>query len=109
MGPQPIVKVEVQVNVVPPAMVSSSRILSVLANPMEGVLGDLQLLVSVSSKGNEERGYLECHWIMSPSRRQGILFVAEMSDVAKEPTHGYRDCWPRLFPKGRSLDDWMLE
>ena len=34
------------------------------------------------SKGNEERGYLECRWIMSPSRRRGILFIAETSNIA---------------------------
>ena len=61
------------------------------------------------SKGNKERGYLERHWIMSPSRRRGILFVAETSNVPKEPTRGYQDRWPRLLPEGRSLDDWVLE
>ena len=50
MGPQPIVKVEVQEDVIPPAMVCSHLILPLLANPMEGSLGDLQLLVSISIK-----------------------------------------------------------
>ena len=61
------------------------------------------------SKGNEERGYLERRWIMSPSRQWGILFVAESSNVPQKPTHGYQDRWPRTLPEGRSLDDWMLE
>ena len=41
MGPQPIVKVQVQEDVIPPSMVCSRLILPVLANPMEGILGDL--------------------------------------------------------------------
>ena len=41
MGPQLIVKVQVQEDIVPPAMVSNRLILPLLANPMEGVLGDL--------------------------------------------------------------------
>ena len=61
------------------------------------------------SRRNKERGYLERCWIMSPSRRQGILFVAESSNFPKEPTRGYRNRWPRPLPKGHSLDDWMLE
>ena len=88
MGPQPIIKVKVQEDVIPPTMVCSHLVLPLLADPMEGVLGDLELLVSVSTSRNEERGYLECRRIMSPSRRQGILFIAESSNVAQEPTRG---------------------
>ena len=90
-------------------MVGGRLILPRLVNTMEGVLGDLELLFSVSTSRNKERGYLERRWIMSPSRRWGILFVAESSNLPKKPTHGYQDCWPGLLPKGRSLDDWMLE
>ena len=61
------------------------------------------------SRRNEERGYLERRGIMSPPRRRGILFVAELSNVPEEPTRGYRNRWPRLFSEGRSLDDWMLK
>ena len=50
VGPQPIVKVQVQEDVVPPAMMGRRLILPILANPMEGVLGNLQLLFSVSIK-----------------------------------------------------------
>ena len=91
-------------------MVCSRVILPLLANPVEGVLSDLSNPSSAFlSNRNKERGYLEHRWIMSPSRRQGVLFVAESSNVPKEPTRGYRDHWPRLLPEGRSLDDWMLE
>ena len=50
MGPQPIVKIQVWEDVIPPTMVCSCRILPCLENSMEGILGDLQLLVSVSIK-----------------------------------------------------------
>ena len=61
------------------------------------------------SRRNEERGYLERHWIMFPSRRRGILFVAESSNVPEKPTRGYQDRWPRSLPEGSGFDDWMLE
>ena len=41
MGPQPIVKVKVREDVVPPVMVSGRLILSLLADSMEGILGNL--------------------------------------------------------------------
>ena len=50
MGPQLIVKVKVREDVIPPAMVCSRLILPLLANPVEGSLGNLQLLFSVSIK-----------------------------------------------------------
>ena len=61
------------------------------------------------SRRNKERGYLEHRWVMSPSRRRGILFVAEPSNIAQEPTRGQRNRWSRPLPEGHSLDDWMLE
>ena len=42
MGPQPIIKEQVQKDIVPPAMVSGRLILPLLADPMKGVLGNLQ-------------------------------------------------------------------
>ena len=42
MGPQLIVKEQVWKNIVPPAMVGRHHVLPLLANPMEGVLGNLQ-------------------------------------------------------------------
>ena len=41
MGPQPIVKEQVQKDIIPPAMVGSRLILPLLADPMKGSLGDL--------------------------------------------------------------------
>ena len=41
MGPQSIIKEQVQEDVIPPVMMSSHLVLPILADPMEGVLGDL--------------------------------------------------------------------
>ena len=41
MCPQPIIEEKVWEDVIPPLMVCSRRILPLLDNPMEGVLGDL--------------------------------------------------------------------
>ena len=76
---------------------------------MEGISGDLQFLSAFLSRRNKERNYLEHRWIMSPSRQRGILFVAESSNLPKEPTRGYQNHWPRPFPEGRGFDDWMLK
>ena len=50
MGPQPIIKAQVREDIVPPTMVCSRRVLPCLENSMEGILGDLQFLVSISIK-----------------------------------------------------------
>ena len=50
VGPQPIIEIEVWEDVIPPVMVCSRLILPLLVNSVEGVLGDLQLLFSVSIK-----------------------------------------------------------
>ena len=47
-----------------------------------------KILLSVSTSRNEEGNYLDCHRVMSPPRRQGILFIAESSNIAQEPTGG---------------------
>ena len=46
MGPQVIVEEEVREDVIPPTMVCSHLILSLLADPVEGILGDLKELSS---------------------------------------------------------------
>ena len=88
MGPQPIIEEEVWEDIIPPPMVCSHLVLPLLADPMEGILGNLEILLSISSSRNKEGNYLEHRWIMSPSRQQGILFIAELSNVAQEPTGG---------------------
>ena len=50
MSPQLIIKEKVQEDVIPPTMVCSCLVLPLLADPVEGVLGDLQLLFSISIK-----------------------------------------------------------
>ena len=47
-----------------------------------------KILLSVSTSRNKEGSYLNCHWVMSPPRQQGILFIAESSNIAQEPTSG---------------------
>ena len=42
MGPQSIIEKEVWEDVIPPSMVCSRLILPLLADPMEGVLGNLE-------------------------------------------------------------------
>ena len=42
MHPEPVVEIEVHIHVVPPLIVGSLFILSILQNPMEGILGDLK-------------------------------------------------------------------
>ena len=62
VGPQPIIEVQVRKDVVPPAMVGSRLILPRLANPVEGVLGDLQLLFSVSIKKKQREKLPQVSW-----------------------------------------------
>ena len=42
VGPQPIIKEQVRKDIVPPVMVCSHLVLPLLADPMKGILGDLQ-------------------------------------------------------------------
>ena len=41
MGPQPIIKEQVRKDVIPPAMVCRRLVFPLLADPVEGILGDL--------------------------------------------------------------------
>ena len=41
MGPQPIIKVKIREDIVPPPVMSSRLVLPLLVNPMEGILGNL--------------------------------------------------------------------
>ena len=60
VGPELIVKEEVQVYVPPPMVVDNCLVIQLpwLPNPMEGVLGNLQFLSAFPSKGNKEGNYL---------------------------------------------------
>ena len=56
MGLQTIVKEEVWEDIIPPAVVCSCLVLSLLANLMEGILGDLESSpFSISSKPEMKR------------------------------------------------------
>ena len=59
MGPELIVEEQVQKDVIPPLMVCSRLILSLLADFMEGVLGDLSNSPQCFSK-QKRRGELPC-------------------------------------------------
>ena len=50
VGPQPIIKVQVWEDVIPPTMVCSHLVFPCLENSVEGILGNLQPLFSVSIK-----------------------------------------------------------
>ena len=90
-------------------MVCSRLILPIPANPVEGILGDLEILLSVSSSRNEEGNYLVHRWVMSPPRRWGMNPFVEMLDLPKEPTCGQLDCrLLNIFSEDRQLDDGML-
>ena len=56
MGPQPIVKIQVGKDVIPPAMVCRCLVFPFLANSVEGVLGDLSKFSSVFLQAETKRG-----------------------------------------------------
>ena len=62
IGPELIIKGEVQVNIPPPAIMDKHFIIWFpwFPNTMEGVLGDLNSLSVFPSRGNKEGNYLIC-------------------------------------------------
>ena len=69
MGPKVIVKVQIQEDIIPPTMVCSRLVLSLLTDPVEGILGDLKSSpLSVSSIRNKEENYLVSRQVVSPPR-----------------------------------------
>ena len=109
VGPQPIVEEEVWEDVIPPPMVCSHFVLPLFADPVEGILGDLEILLSIFSSRNEEGNYLVCRQVMSPPGQQGMNPFVEMLDLPKEPTCGQLDCrLLNIFSEDRQLDDGML-
>ena len=90
-------------------MVCNYFVLPLLTDSMEGILGDPEILLSVSSSRNEEGNYLMCRQVMSPPRRWGMNPLVETLDLPKKPTCGQLD--HRLlyiFSENRRLDDGML-
>ena len=57
MGPELIVEEQVWIHVLPPLIVGSFCVLTSLHDPMEGVLGDLSISLSISYK-QKQRGKL---------------------------------------------------
>ena len=109
MSPQPIVKEEIWEDIIPPAMVCSHLVLPLFVDPMEGILGNLEILLSVSPSRNEEGNYLMCRQVMSPPRHWGMNPVIKMFDPPKKPTCGQLDGQSSLIlAKDSRLDDGML-
>ena len=109
MGPQLIVKEEVREDIIPPLMVCSHLVLPFLTDPMEGILGDLEILLGISSSRNKEGNYLVHRRVMSPPGQQGMNPFVKMLDLPKEPTRGQLDDWLlNVLSKDRRLDDGML-
>ena len=109
MGPQLIIKEKVWKDVIPPMMVCSRLVLPLLTNSMEGILGDLKILLSISLNRNKEGNHLVCCWVMSPPRHQGMNPVIPMLNLTKKPTHGQFNGWTRyiLSKDGRSNDGML--
>ena len=63
--PQTIIEEEVREDIIPPVVVCSCRILPLFDNPVEGILGNLEIPLSVSSNRNEEGDYLISSRVMS--------------------------------------------
>ena len=79
MGPQLIVEEEVWENIIPPLMVCSHLILSLLANSMEGILGNLE---------NSPQCFFK-------QKRRGELPHVSSGDVPTQ-TPGYEPCYQNV-------------
>ena len=88
VGPKPIIKEEIRIDILPPLVVGSLLILSSLLNPMEGILGDLQFSVSISTSRNEEGNYLISQQVMTITWWQSVFPVVPLTDVPQEPASG---------------------
>ena len=109
IGPETIIKEEVWVYVLPPSIVGSLSILSSLHNPVIGILGDLQLSVSVSTSRNKEGNYLERQRVMSIAQRWSMNPVIPTTDFPQEPTRGQLDDQTTtILSKDWRSDDWVL-
>ena len=109
MGPQPIIEEEIWEDVIPPPMVCSRLILPLPTNPMEGILSNLEILLSISSSRNKEGNYLMRRQVMSPPRQRGMNPLIKTLDLPKKPTRGQLDCrLLNVLSEDRRLDDEML-
>ena len=109
VGPEPIVKEEVGIDVLPPLIVGSYLVFSSLQNPMEGILGNLQISVSVPTSRNKEGNYLVSQRVVTITQQRGMFPVVPPTDVAQEPTHGQLDDQTTtLLSKDQRSDDWVL-
>ena len=109
IGPEPIVKEEVWIDIPPPLIMGSLCILSSFHDSMIGILGDLQFSVSISTSRNKEGNYLERQRVMSLAQHWSMNPFVETLDVPEEPTHGQLDNrLPNLFPKDWRTNDRVL-
>ena len=90
-------------------MVCNYFVLPLLTDSMEGILGDPEILLSVSSSRNEEGNYLMCRQVMSPPRRWGMNPLVKMLNLPKEPTRSQLDDrLLHILSEDHRLDDGML-
>ena len=110
VGPEPIVEEEIWKDILPPLIVDSLLFLSHLPDSMEGVLGNLQFSISVSTSRNEEGNYLVSQRVVTITQRWSVFPVVPMTDVPQEPTSGQLDDWmTTVLSEDRRPDDWMSD
>ena len=89
---------------------SSGLILPSFSNAMEGVLGDLQFSVSVSTSRNKEGNYLKCQRVVTIAQRWSVFPVVPLMDVPQEPTSGQLDDQTTtVLSKDQRTNDWVLD
>ena len=109
IGPEPIVKEEVWIDVPPPLIMGSLCILSSFHDFMIGILGDLQFSISISTSRNKEGNYLERRRVMSLAQHWSMNPVVPMMDFPQEPTHGQLNDQMTTVPsEDQRSNDWVL-
>ena len=109
VGPELLVKEEVWVDIAPPLIVGSLNVLSGLQDPMEGILGNLQFSISISTSRNKEGNYLESQRVVTITQRQSVFPVIPSMDIAQKPTSSQLDDrMMTILSEDRRPDNGML-
>ena len=110
IGPKSVIKVEVGIDVPPPPIVGSHSILPGFLNTIEGILGDLQFSVSISTSKNKEGNYLVNQRVMSVAQQWSVFPVVPSTDFPQKPTSGQLDDqMTAILPEDRRPDNWVLD
>ena len=110
VGPELIVKEEVRVDIPPPLIVGSRLIFPSLPNPMEGILGNLQFSISVSTSRNKEGNYLEHQRVVTITQHRSMFPLIPTTDIPQEPTSGsLDDQMTTIITEDWRMDDWVLD